>query len=70
MARRTILPSLIFAFMAALLGVAAACAQNIAPDLYSGMRWRMIGPFRGGRCLTASGVRGQRDVYYFGSVGG
>src|ERR1051325_11084535 len=34
------------------------------------MRWRMIGPFRGGRALTAAGVRGQRDVYYFGAVGG
>ena len=47
-----------------------AVAQNITPNLYSGMRWRMIGPFRGGRSLTASGVRGQRDVYYFGAVGG
>jgi photosystem II stability/assembly factor-like uncharacterized protein len=45
-------------------------AQDVGPDLYSGMRWRMIGPFRGGRSLTASGVRGQRNVYYFGSVGG
>ena len=34
------------------------------------MRWRMIGPFRGGRSLTATGIRGQRDVYYFGAVGG
>ncbi|HEX9121378.1 MAG TPA: hypothetical protein VF840_12640 [Terriglobales bacterium] len=48
----------------------AAIAQNITPNLYSGMRWRMIGPFRGGRSLTAAGVRGQRDVYYFGAVGG
>ncbi len=40
------------------------------PELYSGMRWRMIGPFRGGRALTAAGVRGRRDVYYFGAVGG
>src|SRR5690349_13826376 len=45
-------------------------AQNINPNLYSGMRWRMIGPFRGGRSLTAAGVAGQRDVYYFGAVGG
>ena len=70
MARRTFLPSLIFATVAAFFGVTAGCAQNITPNLYSGMRWRMIGPFRGGRCLTAAGVRGQRDVYYFGAVGG
>ncbi|MGZ4825718.1 MAG: WD40/YVTN/BNR-like repeat-containing protein [Terriglobales bacterium] len=48
----------------------AASGQNVSPNLYSGMRWRMIGPFRGGRALTATGVRGQRDVYYFGAVGG
>ncbi|HZU45170.1 MAG TPA: hypothetical protein VE994_21000, partial [Terriglobales bacterium] len=34
------------------------------------MRWRMIGPFRGGRSLTAAGVPGQPDTYYFGAVGG
>lgn len=34
------------------------------------MRWRMIGPFRGGRALTAAGISGIRDVYYFGSVAG
>jgi photosystem II stability/assembly factor-like uncharacterized protein len=45
-------------------------AAQITPNLYSGMRWRMIGPFRGGRALTAAGVPGQRDVYYFGAVGG
>jgi photosystem II stability/assembly factor-like uncharacterized protein len=56
--------------LAVLACAPAAAAQNIAPNFYSGMRWRMIGPFRGGRALTAAGVRGQRDVYYFGAVGG
>jgi photosystem II stability/assembly factor-like uncharacterized protein len=56
--------------IAAVLFSLVAPAQNVTPNFYSGMRWRMIGPFRGGRCLTASGVRGQRDVYYFGAVGG
>jgi photosystem II stability/assembly factor-like uncharacterized protein len=45
-------------------------AQEISPKLYQGMRWRMIGPFRGGRSVAVSGVRGQRDLYYFGAVGG
>src|SRR5512143_3517713 len=36
----------------------------------SGMRWRMIGPFRGGRVNGVSGVPGQPAVFYFGSVGG
>ena len=30
----------------------------------------MAGPFRGGRVLTVTGVPGQPDRFYFGSVGG
>jgi photosystem II stability/assembly factor-like uncharacterized protein len=36
----------------------------------SGMRWRLIGPFRGGRVNAVSGVPGQPETFYFGSVGG
>jgi photosystem II stability/assembly factor-like uncharacterized protein len=35
-----------------------------------GMKYRNIGPFRGGRSLTASGVPGDPNIYYFGSTGG
>jgi hypothetical protein len=35
-----------------------------------GMQYRVIGPFRGGRSLTASGVPGDPAIYYFGSTGG
>jgi photosystem II stability/assembly factor-like uncharacterized protein len=49
---------------------AISCAQQIDPAFYSGMRWRNIGPFRGGRAITAAGVKGQPGLYYFGSVGG
>jgi photosystem II stability/assembly factor-like uncharacterized protein len=45
-------------------------AQQYDPDLYSGLRWRMIGPFRAGRVNAVSGVVGQPDTFYFGSVGG
>ena len=45
-------------------------AQQPNPNLYSGLRWRMIGPFRGGRVNAVSGVVGQPDTFYFGSVGG
>ncbi|MGI9103781.1 MAG: VPS10 domain-containing protein [Terriglobales bacterium] len=48
----------------------SSTGQEITPDLYSGMRWRMIGPFRGGRAVAASGVRGRADLYYFGAVAG
>jgi photosystem II stability/assembly factor-like uncharacterized protein len=47
-----------------------AIAQQYDTNLYSGLRWRMIGPFRGGRVNAVSGVVGQPDTFYFGSVGG
>jgi len=34
------------------------------------LQWRSIGPFRAGRVLGVTGVRGEPEVYYFGSVGG
>ena len=45
-------------------------AQQFDPNLYSALRWRMLGPFRAGRVNAVSGVIGQPDTYYFGSVGG
>jgi photosystem II stability/assembly factor-like uncharacterized protein len=42
-------------------------AQQLDPNF---LRWRMIGPFRGGRVNAVSGVAGQPDTLYFGSVGG
>src|ERR1700689_1151089 len=45
-------------------------AQQFSPNLYSGLHWRFIGPFRGGRSNAVSGVPGQPDTFYFGSVGG
>src|SRR5450756_138728 len=45
-------------------------AQRFDPSLFSGLRWRLVGPFRGGRALTATGVPGEPDRFYFGAVGG
>src|SRR5215467_12981622 len=38
--------------------------------VFKGMKYRMIGPFRGGRSLTAAGVPGDATTYYFGATGG
>jgi len=46
------------------------CAQPFHPELYSGLRWRMIGPFRGGRTVAASGVPGQPNVFYIAANNG
>ncbi|MDT5062327.1 MAG: hypothetical protein QOH63_2786 [Acidobacteriota bacterium] len=44
--------------------------QPVDASAYSDLRWRMIGPFRGGRVNGVSGVPGQPNTFYFGSVGG
>ncbi|SMB98672.1 glycosyl hydrolase BNR repeat-containing protein [Hymenobacter roseosalivarius DSM 11622] len=38
--------------------------------LYNGLRWRSIGPYRGGRAGTATGVPGNPNLYYMGTAGG
>src|SRR6266542_2844251 len=40
------------------------------PNLYSGLKWRMLGPFRGGRVDAVSGVPGRPNEFYFGAVNG
>jgi len=37
---------------------------------YNSVKWRSIGPFRGGRSVTASGVVGDINTYYMGTTGG
>ena len=45
-------------------------AQKFDTKLFQDLRWRSIGPFRGGRALAVTGVRGQADLFYFGAVDG
>jgi photosystem II stability/assembly factor-like uncharacterized protein len=53
---------------------AAAAAQQggpqVNPALFSGMRWRDVGPFRGGRSDAVTGVSGQPGLFYFGAAAG
>jgi photosystem II stability/assembly factor-like uncharacterized protein len=49
---------------------AQTVARTVAPQLFSDMKWRMIGPFRGGRAVAVGGVPGAGDIFYFGSVDG
>src|ERR1035437_9882838 len=39
-------------------------------DLVNELKFRQIGPFRGGRSVAVTGVPSQPDTYYFGAVGG
>ncbi|MFN7997583.1 MAG: hypothetical protein U0Q18_28450 [Bryobacteraceae bacterium] len=61
---RRIAPALLFIFGW------AALAQPLPPQLFDGLKWRLIGPFRGGRTEAATGVPGDPNTFYFGAVGG
>jgi hypothetical protein len=50
--------------------VTAQSARAVDPSQYGALRWRMIGPFRGGRAVAVSGVAGDPRTAYFGAVGG
>ena len=42
----------------------------VTDSMFHGLKWRNIGPFRGGRSVASTGVIGQPNVYYMGSTGG
>ncbi|MFN0180546.1 MAG: VPS10 domain-containing protein [Gemmatimonadales bacterium] len=46
--------------------------KNLAVDtaLYAGMRYRMVGPFRGGRSTAVTGIASKPHTYFMGTTGG
>jgi photosystem II stability/assembly factor-like uncharacterized protein len=60
----------------ACLGLLTVSAQGATPpadDLdafFKPVKWRSIGPFRGGRSVASTGVVGDPKTYYSGSTGG
>ncbi len=69
------LPKFVFSFLAFTLilaarGVEAPVKPIVDESLYSGMKWRLVGPLRGGRALAVEGVAGEPNLYYFGAVAG
>jgi photosystem II stability/assembly factor-like uncharacterized protein len=57
-------------FLAALTFTALAAAETYNPALWSGLKYRMIGPERGGRVTAVTGVPSQPYTFYMGSTGG
>jgi hypothetical protein len=49
---------------------AAAAEKRGLSERLDGMRFRCIGPFRGGRVTAVTGVRGEPFTYYQGATGG
>jgi len=72
---RTSVPARIvycFVFLTAFssLFTPALRAQEVSEELYSALKWRMIGPFRAGKVNAVAGVPGNSSIYYFGADGG
>ena len=65
---RLILILLTVSFALSMLGVSHA--QQFPENMYQEMRWRMIGPFRGGRTRAVAGVPNQPNLFYIGAVNG
>src|SRR5215469_9375255 len=43
-----------------------ASGQAVDPGFYQGLRWRGVGPFRGGRTVGGVGVPGRAGEFYIG----
>src|SRR5256714_10854919 len=62
-----LLPRSVAIVLALFFGAFVAEAQQ---DFSTMLRWRNIGPFRGGRVRAVCGVPSQPNVFYFGQVSG
>jgi photosystem II stability/assembly factor-like uncharacterized protein len=62
--------SLAFAIAAVLVPVLVVRAQQMPPELYSKLKWRLVGPFRAGRVTAVTGIPHNTAVYYIGTPGG
>ncbi|MBP1602391.1 MAG: hypothetical protein H6Q06_2542, partial [Acidobacteria bacterium] len=51
-------------------GGATASDTSWDPALFRGLRYRLVGPFRGGRVTAVAGHRRQPSTFYMGSTGG
>ena len=49
---------------------AGAQAQTYRPELFSQLRWRPIGPLRGGRGRAVAGVPSEPNIFYIGNDDG
>src|SRR5664280_1440034 len=52
--------------LATVLVFSSAKAQSIDAKYFNAMKWRMIGPYRGGRTVGAAGVLQQPSTFYIG----
>lgn len=44
--------------------------NTVSPMIFENMQYRSVGPFRGGRSVAVTGVKGNPQLYYMGTTGG
>ena len=49
---------------------ASAPKEDLQAKIYNDISWRSIGPYRGGRSATVTGVPGKPKLFYMGATGG
>jgi photosystem II stability/assembly factor-like uncharacterized protein len=54
----------------ALLSPLAVAAESFDTAMLEGLEWRLVGPYRGGRVTTVTGVADNPLLYYMGATGG
>ncbi len=52
------------------LATPAQAAERVDPSLLDGLEFRLLGPWRGGRVTTVTGVESDPQLYYMGAAGG
>ena len=65
-----LMASALVALTMVLVGTVPVSAQQFSSDLFQSLRWRSIGPFRGGRVRAVAGVPSQPNVFYMAQVNG
>jgi len=67
---RQILRSCVLVWLLYVLVATFLWAQPVPASLYSGLQWRLLGPFRGGRSVAVAGIPGNGTTFFMGSVDG
>ncbi len=57
-------------FIAGHKGNAQKNVSQFSEKYYDAIKWRNIGPFRGGRSAAVTGVSGKSNLFYMGATGG
>ena len=57
-------------FLACVLHTKGLTKEIVNPSTISSLEWRLVGPYRGGRVTTVTGINNNPMVYYMGATGG